>query len=94
MTRDDKLERSIGSVMRDVLAERLIQEQKWGVQNHRQIVWLAILAEEFGEAAREANEFHFRPELDADLQKKLRYELVQTAAVAVAMIESLDRNGR
>lgn len=106
MTRDDKLERSIGSVMRDVLAERLIQEQKWGVQNHRQIVWLAILAEEFGEAAKEVNELHFRTPggtcpLDqdkiialSDRQAALRKELIQTAAVAVAMIESLDRNGR
>ena len=42
---------SIGVVLRDIIAERLSQEQKWGPQNHKQIVWLAILAEEFGEAA-------------------------------------------
>lgn len=88
---------SIGLVLRDVVAERLQQEQKWGLQNHRQMVWLGILAEEFGEAAKEINEFHFRPGVDQTEQyarSRVREELVQTAAVAVAMIESLDRNGR
>lgn len=88
---------SVAYVLRDVVAERLRQEQKWGPQNHRQMVWLGILAEEFGEAAKEVNDFHFRPGRDQteDYQRKrLREELIQTAAVAVAMVESLDRNGR
>ena len=80
-------------VLKDILAERHRQEEKWGVQNHTQMIWLAILAEEFGEAAKEINEWHFRPILDCQ-RERLRMELVQTAAVAVAMIESFDRNGR
>lgn len=81
---------SIGLVLKEVVAERLRQEQKWGPQNHRQVVWLSILAEEFGEAAKEVNEFHFMRKGSADL----RTELIQTIAVGVAMVESLDRNGR
>lgn len=57
------------------------------------MLWLGILAEEFGEAAKEINDYFFRPTSDAQ-RTRIREELVQTAAVAVAMIESLDRNGR
>lgn len=94
----------MGLVIREVVAERMRQEQIWGPQNHRQIVWLGILAEEFGEAAKEINEIHFRPdqlptgevslESTKEQRKRVREELIQTAAVAVAMVESLDRNGR
>ncbi len=83
---------SIGLVLKSVVAERLVQEQKWGPQNHNQIVWLGILSEEFGDAAKEVNELHFRRDIRKDQVKTLRAELVQVAAVAVAMIESLDRN--
>lgn len=87
--------------------ERNRQDRIWGPQNHSQIVWLGILAEEFGELAKEVNEFHFRPAMNANpvvvdtyeqclgIQKqKLEEELVQTAAVCVAMLESLWRNGK
>lgn len=97
---------SIGLVLRDVVAERLLQEQKWGVQNHKQLVWLGILAEEFGEVAKAINELHFRraPNLEdcnvagilsISVQEQIirvRAELIQVAAVAVAMVESLERN--
>lgn len=97
---------SIGVVLKDVVSERLQQEQKWGEQNHKQIIWLGILAEEFGEAAKEINELHFRPggsvALDKpdqehilhEQRKRVRDELIQTIAVGVAMVESFDRNGR
>ena len=77
-------------VLREVEFERKLQDKKWGEQNHPQMDWLGILAEEFGEAAKECNEFHFR-----QIRRiELREELIQVAAVAVAMIESLDRNGK
>ncbi len=50
---------------------------------------LAILGEEFGEAAHEVNEtIGGHAKLD---RAALRKELVQVAAVAVAWIESIDR---
>lgn len=70
--------------------EQQRQFDKWGEQNHIQIIWLGILAEEFGELAKEVNEVHFRTgNID-----NLKNELIQTAAVAVSMYESLERNGK
>lgn len=67
--------------------ERQRQEAKWGEQNHSDAVWCAILAEEFGEAAKEANETHFRAKPTDELVK----ELVQVMAVAKAWIECIER---
>lgn len=72
-----------------ILAERVRQDQKWGEQNHPPIEWLAILSEEVGELAKEVNEQHWRERPDSLM--KLRAELVQVAAVAVAWLECLDR---
>lgn len=78
-------------VLAGVYMERTRQDEKWGQQNHNPMIWLGILTEELGEAAKEVNEIHFRP--TKDTYEKLRAELIQTAAVAVAMIQSLDRQG-
>ncbi len=63
---------------------------KWGVQNHDVGKWLLILAEEFGEAAKEANEIHFRQKDTEEYRK----ELIQVAAVALSAIASLDRGNK
>jgi hypothetical protein len=78
----------MNSAIRSIIRERDSQDYKWGIQNHSLAEWLIILAEEFGEASKEINEFHFRRGVVADI----RAELVQTAAVAVAMIEYIDRH--
>lgn len=67
----------------DIRLERAKQNAKWGVQNHNPARWLAILVEEVGEVAKAIVE---------DRSFDVRNELVQVAAVAVAAIESLDRN--
>lgn len=69
-------------VLGDVAKERKRQDAKWGQQNHDPHMWMVILGEEFGEACKEAYEGSLR---------KLRTELIQTAAVAVAAVECLDR---
>lgn len=78
-------------VLSEVGGERSAQEKKWGQQNHKPIEWIAILTEEVGEAAKEAVDWNLS---NGIYYKLIRYreELIQTAAVAVAMIESLDRN--
>lgn len=84
--------------LRDVTDERGRQLQKFGVQNWEPRDWLMILAEEVGEANREALEARFAnvfPEhypKDSERMQRLRAELIQVAAVAVAAVESLDRN--
>lgn len=56
---------------------------------------MTILGEEFGEASRAALEVYFahrkRPQKRTWLER-LRMELIQVAAVAVAIVEHLDRN--
>lgn len=90
-------------ILKEIKQERKRQNKKWGEQNHNLVEWMAILTEEHGEAGKEALEYHFAAqELAVDLPenkeaflKKLkayRTELIQVAAVAVSMIESVERN--
>lgn len=79
----------------EVQDERRKQDKKWGPQNHAPLEWIAILVEEVGEATKEAMEYHFEGKYypaDEFRLKRYRAELMQVAAVAVAAIESLDRN--
>jgi NTP pyrophosphatase (non-canonical NTP hydrolase) len=77
-------------VIEEIFDERERQDEKWGEQNHSIMTWLAILSEEVGEAAQAALHIHFPGGyLTGD---NLRDELIQVAAVACAMVESLDRN--
>ena len=68
--------------------ERIRQNHLWGEQNHSPETWLAILIEEVGEVGKAIQEARFRGEGWANY----REELVQVAAVAVAMLESHDRD--
>ena len=73
----------------EVLDERARQDAKWGQQNHHALEWLAIIGEELGEANKAAAESHWRGETWANY----RTELIQVAAVAIAAVQSLDRDG-
>ncbi len=95
------------NILREIQDERIKQKTKWGEQNHNLVEWIAILTEEVGEAAKEAVDHHFKnPAKDMngkmykvsefeqmDRLSDYRKELIQVAAVAVQMIECLDRNG-
>lgn len=76
------------STLVQLLAERAKQDAKWGRQDHTPIEWLAILTEEVGEFAQEALRHRFGGKVDPNL----KYEVVQVAAVAIEIIESLERN--
>lgn len=84
------------AVLWTVEEERCRQDDKWGEQNHSPAGWMAVLMEEVGEAAREVAQGWIEPvSLDGHSRRtaeRLRQELIQVAAVAVAAIESLDRN--
>lgn len=70
-----------------VLEERERQDKKWGQQNHDPFVYGAILMEEVGELMQAALKARYE-------QKELghvREEAVQVAAVALAIVECLDR---
>lgn len=83
--------KATASVLEDVRSERGAQDNRWGQQNHTPARWLTILAEEFGEAAREANELEFRAGSTARLQRELIQVALFDTAVAVAWVEAIDR---
>ena len=69
-------------VATEVLRERDAQDEKWGPQDHSPLYWYSVLGEEFGEVGKALCEGR---------TDEYRKELIQVAAVAVAMVESLDR---
>lgn len=86
------------AIIIDIESERSRQSAKFGEQRAYNLNrWLTILGEEYGEACEALN--------DADLHRDqhrytkfehkaaLRTELIQVAAVAVAIIEQLDERG-
>ena len=75
------------AVLYEVLYERDNQDEKWGEQNHNLSVWGDILSEKVGEAAKARNNARFGSGSISDIKK----ELIQVAAVAVAMVECIDR---
>ncbi|EMN44066.1 MazG-like family protein [Leptospira weilii] len=79
-------------IIQEILREREKQDQKWGEQNYNPIEWCAILGEEVGEVNKAALETHFKFDGKNDYIE-YRKELIQVSAVALAMIECLDRNG-
>lgn len=79
-------------ITNEILEERKRQNAKWGVQRHNWAEWLSILTEEVGEAATDANKARWAND-DETAERhvmQLRTELIQTAAVAVQIIEHLD----
>lgn len=67
------------------------QREKWGEQNKNLFQYYCALAEEFGEAGQAIN---YIVEGKADAEAGLddvEYELLQTAAVAVSMVEAIRR---
>ena len=69
-------------IANEIIKERGRQDLKWGIQDHDDEKWLAILVEEVGEAARGILD-HDPPNLDE--------EIIQIAAVCVAWAEARAR---
>jgi hypothetical protein len=90
--------------LESVVYERRRQDEKWGVQNHDPITWIAILTEEVGEASQEALTLRFHKgkppanpgcvgteEYLDHVGECYRREMIQVAAVAIAAVEAFDR---
>jgi NTP pyrophosphatase (non-canonical NTP hydrolase) len=72
----------------EIAQERTRLDAKFGEQNHTVERWLTILGEEVGEVNRAAiDHWHGGKSLDA-----YRAELVQVAAVAIAMLQAHERS--
>lgn len=82
---------STQAVLADVSAERDRQRTLWGDErNYTPLQWFAVLGEEYGEVGKKVTQGFVPPESDFD-REGYRKELIQTAAVAVAAVEELDR---
>ena len=91
----------MNNILEEVRQERQKQNEKWGVQNHNLPEFMTILMEEVGEASQHAVDFHHRNKATGDglsvtlIQSnqltKFRREMIQVAAVAVQIIERIDR---
>lgn len=89
----------MNKIYHEIQKERINQDIKFGVQNHSPERWLAILMEEVGEVAKEICELGYCAGSKDAVYRSLvphhvkcyREELIQVAAVAVAMVECLDR---
>jgi hypothetical protein len=88
MTPDVNRSKAIrAEAMRLVIKERFRQDEKWGIQRHSYPLYRVILGEELGEADQAYLQTIFggpHGGLDA-----LRNELVQAAAVSLAMLETI-----
>ena len=78
----------LARVLAEILAEREVQDEKWGQQNHDPETWIAILTEEVGEFSQAALHWRF----GGPARVNLRTEMIQVAAVALAIIQCCDRN--
>jgi NTP pyrophosphatase (non-canonical NTP hydrolase) len=76
-------------IIDDIIKERERQDEKWGVQNHDPIIWLAILTEEVGELAQATLHHELLTTMGSYAKTRIRNEAIQVAAVAVALLESL-----
>lgn len=92
-------EKVVELALLDVYDERIRQNVKFtgtisGIQRHNILTWIAILGEEFGESSQAALDLTFMKDPSPTAFQKavehLRTELVQTAAVAFAIIERID----
>lgn len=68
-------------IIDEIVLERKRQDEKWGVQKHELPFWMTILGEEFGEVCAAIQD---------ETYTRVREELIQVAAVAVAAIEDID----
>jgi len=81
------------TIFQEVANERVRQDEKWGADRNMPLLeWWAILSEEYGEVAHEVTDYHFETHKATRgvYLNLMRAELIQTAAVCVAMIEAID----
>lgn len=81
-----KVQRQAQIVM-EVVHERDRQDNKFGEQNHDPFTYITVLMEEVGEFSQAALHTRF----GGPAAEKLREEAVQVAAVALAIVECIDR---
>lgn len=87
MMEEERLRELRTQAVLDVMKERSRQFAKWGEQNHDLPTWMAILGEEFGELCQAV----LHDQFGGHAAGTHRAEAVQVAAVAIQIIEYIDR---
>ena len=75
---------SLAIALSAVIQERQRQEITWGIDNHPDPIWFAVLSEEVGELASAI----LRKNIEEP--HNLREELVQVAAVSIAWLQQIE----
>lgn len=89
MKTEPKIPHLASEALQSVMQEMKAQDQKWGADRDQELGdWNLILTEEVGELAEAALHLKFGGEKKYGLRK----EAVQVAAVALQIIEYIDRN--
>ena len=79
------------NAVNDVVIERAAQDARFGIQNHDPFVYGGILMEELGEFMQAALDTRWPKMGKHGGLDRMRHEAVQMAAVALAIVECLDR---
>lgn len=82
------------AILGEILDERHNQDEKWGEQNQDDPMWACILMEEVGETTQaifDRTQCIYSEGTYDTFSDKIREELIQVAAVAVAWLECIDR---
>lgn len=91
---DNKKLENMYKIISLIHEERERQDKIWGFpQNNTIAEWGLILGEEYGEVIREMNDLTFlfdNLNRGKAIQKRLKEELIQLAAVAISILEHLD----
>ena len=72
-----------GKVMALIYRENVKQLEKWGIQDHEPVWWLAFATEELGELSEAIADFSFRGGLAESVVK----EAIQTATLCLKIAE-------
>ena len=85
----------MAKAMRRIEEARNDAWEKWGYQDHDLSIWMVVITEELGEAAQELLHYRMKTGIDGkDSLQKLAFELAQTGAMCVAMMEAVDAEYR
>jgi len=85
----DQIYQEITTVLDAILDEKSRAREKWGGQNYNIHKHISIVTEELGEVAQAALQMEHEPGKSS--HEKVRYEAVQAAAMALELVERIDR---
>jgi len=80
-------------ILNNVLITRIRQLTKFGIQNHDDFTWFAILSEEIGEVAKEIVDNNFTKSVQErhTTHESMKYEIIDCIAVCVSWLDNIEK---